>query len=200
MPKGTFLRLPEQRKKEILHAAEAEFASHSFHRSSINRIIATSGMAAGSFYQYFEDKKDLYLCVLDNALMDYLDTLQTSDISPAHFFYDKAISGISRTDYDGFVRPQAAALFQNFAAESSKLQRDWILDCVLEKIRGLDPVAEGFYDESMIHPRYKALLPLFLYLSVGVSPLIRQYTGGDGEKTREYARIFREVMLKGLNQ
>ena len=60
MPKDTFLNLPPQKRHLIEEAAIDEFATHGFDNASINRIVAQCQIAKGSFYQYFEDKKDLY--------------------------------------------------------------------------------------------------------------------------------------------
>ncbi|MBK7920673.1 MAG: TetR/AcrR family transcriptional regulator [Chloroflexi bacterium] len=57
MPKDTFFNLPEDKRALICKVAVAEFAKHRFDKASINRIVAQSGIAKGSFYQYFEDKR-----------------------------------------------------------------------------------------------------------------------------------------------
>jgi len=64
MPKDTFFNLPEDKRALICDIAVDEFAEYPFARASINRIVAKSGIAKGSFYQYFEDKKDLFLYVM----------------------------------------------------------------------------------------------------------------------------------------
>lgn len=64
MPKETFFNLPEDKRTLICQVAIDEFAAHSFDRVSINRIVARSGIAKGSFYQYFENKHDLFLYLL----------------------------------------------------------------------------------------------------------------------------------------
>ncbi len=61
MPKDTFFNLPEDKRILICNAAIGEFAENSFDQASVNRIVAKSGIAKGSFYQYFENKKDLFL-------------------------------------------------------------------------------------------------------------------------------------------
>jgi AcrR family transcriptional regulator len=60
MPKDTFFNLPEDKQTMICGVAIDEFAEYPFDQASINRIVAKSGIAKGSFYQYFEDKKDLF--------------------------------------------------------------------------------------------------------------------------------------------
>ena len=60
MPKQTFLRLPEETRETIINAAVEEFAGYGFEAASINRIVASSGISKGSFYQYFEDEADVF--------------------------------------------------------------------------------------------------------------------------------------------
>ncbi len=64
MPKNTFLNLPDEKQKLIISVAVDEFARYPFSHASINRIVTNSGIAKGSFYQYFEDKQDLFLTIL----------------------------------------------------------------------------------------------------------------------------------------
>ncbi len=65
MPKQTFLNLPEEKRQTIINAAIDEFAEFGFEASSINRIVANSGISKGSFYQYFEDKMDVFKYLMD---------------------------------------------------------------------------------------------------------------------------------------
>ena len=65
MPKNTFFNLPEEKRERIIEAAIDEFAKNLYHNASITRIVDNSGIAKGSFYQYFEDKKDLFKYILD---------------------------------------------------------------------------------------------------------------------------------------
>ncbi len=81
MPKDTFFNLPEDKRALICQVAIEEFAAHAFEQASINRIVAKSGIAKGSFYQYFEDKKDLFLYLLrlaGEAKLNYLAPLMSN--------------------------------------------------------------------------------------------------------------------------
>jgi AcrR family transcriptional regulator len=74
MPKQTFLNLPEEKRNTIVGAAIDEFAEYGLENASTNRIVANSGISKGSFYQYFEDKQDLFmylLTMLENEKMEY---------------------------------------------------------------------------------------------------------------------------------
>ncbi len=65
MPKETFNNLNEGKKQRIFDAAVQEFSTCSFSDASINQIIKTAGIPRGSFYQYFNDKEDLYLYMIE---------------------------------------------------------------------------------------------------------------------------------------
>lgn len=64
MPKQTFLNLPEEKRETIFNAAVEEFSEYGLENASTNRIVKNSGIAKGSFYQYFEDKQDVFMYLL----------------------------------------------------------------------------------------------------------------------------------------
>lgn len=65
MPKQTFFNLPLDKRETIMNAAIEEFAEYGLENASTNRIVKNSGIAKGSFYQYFEDKQDVFMHMLD---------------------------------------------------------------------------------------------------------------------------------------
>jgi TetR/AcrR family transcriptional regulator len=70
MPKETFFNLPDDKRQAILDLAIEEFAAYDYKNASISRIVERAGIAKGSFYQYFADKKDLYLYLVDLAMQE----------------------------------------------------------------------------------------------------------------------------------
>jgi AcrR family transcriptional regulator len=73
MPKETFFNLPADKRQAILDLAIEEFAAHDYKNASISRIVERAGIAKGSFYQYFADKKDFYLYLVDLAMQEKRD-------------------------------------------------------------------------------------------------------------------------------
>lgn len=65
MPTETFLRLSEEKRTRILESAWEEFMRVPYSEASINRIIRNAEIPRGSFYQYFADKEDLFLYLID---------------------------------------------------------------------------------------------------------------------------------------
>jgi AcrR family transcriptional regulator len=67
MPTVTWARVDPIRRAAVVEAAEAEFGAHGFSRGSLNVIARRAGVAKGSLFQYFADKRDLYAFIADVA-------------------------------------------------------------------------------------------------------------------------------------
>lgn len=76
MPNQTFFNLPDKKRQLITELAIAEFASYDYDTASISNVVKQAKIAKGSFYQYFEDKKDLYLYLVNLAHQQKIDFLQ----------------------------------------------------------------------------------------------------------------------------
>lgn len=77
MPTSTFYNLPEDKKAKLLSSAVKEFTRVSYNEVSINQIVKDAGISRGSFYQYFKDKGDLLVFILQ----DFLVSLHTCAIN-----------------------------------------------------------------------------------------------------------------------
>jgi len=64
MPKQTFHDLPADRRNRLVHQAIVEFAECSYAEASLSQIARRARIPKGSFYQYFDDKLDLYRWLL----------------------------------------------------------------------------------------------------------------------------------------
>ncbi|MDL2258154.1 TetR/AcrR family transcriptional regulator [Eubacteriales bacterium OttesenSCG-928-K08] len=61
MPKETFLRLRDEKQNRILRSAIHEFVENGYERAKIGDIAKNADIAAGSLYQYFDDKENLFV-------------------------------------------------------------------------------------------------------------------------------------------
>lgn len=68
MPKNTFFALPAERRNRLVREAIAEFADKSHAEASLSQIARRARIPKGSFYQYFEDKLDLYRWLLTDEV------------------------------------------------------------------------------------------------------------------------------------
>lgn len=65
MPKSTFSNLPAEKRDRITQCIIEEFAENTYESASINQIVKNADIAKGSFYQYFEDKLDIYKMAIE---------------------------------------------------------------------------------------------------------------------------------------
>ncbi|RLA98753.1 MAG: hypothetical protein DRG37_06075 [Deltaproteobacteria bacterium] len=50
----------EETRKRIIEAASDLFSKYGFHNTQVMDIVKAVGMSAGTFYNYYKDKKDLF--------------------------------------------------------------------------------------------------------------------------------------------
>ncbi|MBS2018548.1 MAG: TetR/AcrR family transcriptional regulator [Deltaproteobacteria bacterium] len=56
-----------ERRLQILTHAREVFARRGYHAAKIDDIVAAAGIARGTFYLYFEDKRSIFEEIVDNA-------------------------------------------------------------------------------------------------------------------------------------
>ncbi|MCB2209566.1 TetR/AcrR family transcriptional regulator [bacterium] len=117
MPKQTFFNLPDHKRNRILTIAIDEFADNPYDVASISNIVREAEIAKGSFYQYFEDKQDLYQYLIELSAerrLDLLKTLKPPDPTGGLFVYFRWLfqtavyfelkhPGLARVSFRAFV-------------------------------------------------------------------------------------------------
>ncbi len=64
-PRKTFQNLSKEKQERITRIAVEEFAYKGFEGASINSMVGRMKIAKGSIFQYFGDKKGLFLFVFN---------------------------------------------------------------------------------------------------------------------------------------
>lgn len=102
MPRLTFFNLPEQKKQTLLDAAIEEFSRVPLSEASIANIVKEADIPRGSFYQYFENKEDLYFYLLNEELKEkrqkYINKLEKHRGDIFYAFTDLLQSFLIRMD------------------------------------------------------------------------------------------------------
>ena len=76
MPTKLFDRLNDEKRARIRDAALGEFSRYTYTESSTNRIVEAAGIAKGSLFKYFVNKRDLYFYVLDSIVRAFSASLE----------------------------------------------------------------------------------------------------------------------------
>lgn len=135
MPKQTFFNLPEDKRQKIIDLAVEEFASRPYTSASLSNVVAKAGIAKGSMYQYFENKKDLFLYLMDLAVQEKVAFINSYHFDPEEDFFillEKLIMAGMRfyLEHPHLGKLVANALepyseFQELSAQSKQMSLDY---------------------------------------------------------------------------
>lgn len=146
MPKDTFLNLPSEKQEKIMRASINEFTRHGFEKGNIGEIAKEAGVAKGSMYQYFENKRELFLdsikWALDLLMKKYAKylTLQDKTMDIFDFLYLNAKNSWYQMREERevviFIQDVFLGKYKSFTDESmtymTKLTDDYLLKLIQE--------------------------------------------------------------------
>jgi len=84
----TFKNLRLDRQEEIIQLSFEEFALKGYQSTSLSEIIKKLGLAKGSFYRYFTNKKELYAFLIQEASVRRLSKLERLINQPGMDFFE----------------------------------------------------------------------------------------------------------------
>jgi AcrR family transcriptional regulator len=135
MPLPRFEKLPAERRRAVLDAALAEFATHGYRKSSLNAIIASAEVSKGALYYWFADKADLFQTVLEDLMGEMLAAgpgmVDVSTLRAETFWEDFAVWSHAATQ-QALVRPEVRALARDAMALYQSGERH-----LFERIEGM---------------------------------------------------------------
>lgn len=111
MPRQTFFNLPEEKKDRIIQGAMAVFSTKALNEASVAEIVDQASISRGSFYQYFEDKLDLYLHLIGLFKRNYHNLLMTCFKKNQGDFY-ASYKSYSRYYIDNITKSKKFGFFE----------------------------------------------------------------------------------------
>jgi AcrR family transcriptional regulator len=77
------VRRPEQRREEILEAALEQFSERGYHATAVADIASELHMSHGTFYRYFNSKRDILEQMVDRAAGRIVEVADADTAGPA---------------------------------------------------------------------------------------------------------------------
>src|SRR6202030_4512225 len=74
----------QARRAQVLRHAKRIFARKGYHRTNVADIIARAGIARGTFYLYFQNKKDLFEELLEQVVGELTTRIQRLRVGPEY--------------------------------------------------------------------------------------------------------------------
>jgi len=69
----------EKKRRHILEVASRIFSAHNYHAVSMDQVARLARVGKGTLYRYFDSKEDLYLALLDSALLLLTERLEEEE-------------------------------------------------------------------------------------------------------------------------
>jgi AcrR family transcriptional regulator len=151
----TFFNLSEIKQETIIQVALNEFAAKDYDSVSISHIVQESGIAKGSFYQYFQDKKDLYLYLLDLLSKTKLSFLLSNQPPKTTLDFFEYLAWLLETNmnfdltYPIFSKLSYRAFYGNLSFQEPKIEEAKKVFSELIRQMVIKGVTEGDIDPSI---------------------------------------------------
>lgn len=200
MPKQTFFNLPDKKRNHIIETSIQEFSKAPYQNISINHLIKSMGIPAGSFYQYFEDKKDLYFYILsfyidaqleesicENKKIDLLDNQKNLHIGEIFSKAPQSVPHYQEVFVDNFIKAPAW------------IKRDW----TFERLIGgnyMELYDFSFFDNEQLDPKIREHKSLMLGIALALPNIIHCFCDPT-QNAQEEANLFQfciDVLKEGL--
>lgn len=200
MPKETFLNLPEAKRQRIIDVALEEFAGHTYHRASLSRIVERAGIAKGSMYQYFDDKFDLYVYLMELGGQAKLKAINEAiaRLGPEAGLEERLMAATEASLALADTNPQLYALGINLLRETDQS----LVARILER---LQPMSDNIFAEWLQDSMRRGLIDpsispqIAYYLFTAVTLRVGQDIA-DGRLTIEQAVPMLRQMLLIINE
>jgi AcrR family transcriptional regulator len=145
----------EARREQVLRHAKRIFARKGYHRTNISDIIARARIARGTFYLYFENKRDLFEELLARVLDELRLRIQRVRVGPAEpdpveqlranlrrvlalLLAERELTDILLNHATGFDRELDARIADFYAKVVAQIQRSLDLGIAMNLVRQCD--------------------------------------------------------------
>ncbi len=144
----------QERRQQIMQAAERLFANRRFHEITTDEIAATAGVGKGTIYRYFKDKEDLFHQTAMHGFEELCELLE-SDRQTVGPLEDRLLQACRRID--SFYR-RRRKLFGMMQAEENRLafKRGRKREQWRERRRHLTEILVGMLDEAVAKGELRA--------------------------------------------
>ena len=184
MPKSTFFNLLDEKRKRIADLAIDEFSRHTYGQASISRLVSRAKIAKGSFYQYFEDKADLYTWLLMEVTVERkLAFLREDPAPPGSDFFTQLEHTLMAGLRFGLAHPRMSKLASQIWHTPSDPKLEKVHKRYLEfRHRGSMSMVTQAQEANQIRSDIEPEIVAAFFVSVvqtGLNEIIQQKVGMD---------------------
>lgn len=216
--KSTFLNLSLERQKEILDVSFMEFTTKDYQNASLSAIVKALGIAKGSFYRYFNSKRELYVYLIDYAGRRRYEEIQELSDNLPDSLEDLLIENFRRKiEYDKNFPLYSGFLYRVLIEKDSLEVAEMLLEMkamimnntreILKKYIELGKVKETINTEAMAYSIMQLQIGVYEYLSLKFNidfirniQLGKPVFGSKEDVVMQVVKDFAKILTHGINQ
>ncbi len=187
-------------REKILQSALACFANKGYHKTTMDDIVAQSGLSKGALYWHFKNKQDLFFSLIEWFMLEFSEEIfhaWTDDMSAADKIRAMTIASVEGSEQ---LVPFFKVLLDFWAQTTEDEQLLRIFDNTLAEFQNqVGAIIEQGIANGEFRPVNASHLSLALF-GVVDSLFLYKTLLGDKIDMRGSAESLLEVLLEGLKQ
>lgn len=196
MPKETFFNLEKSKRDQIFEACVDEFAANPFSSASINQIIKKANISRGSFYQYFNDKEDCYMHVIQEIAKVKMDLLRHASTKEGTDLFESLFYMIDQTLLWIEKQPKYYAIgFWMDYDDSEFIQK--LINNNQQSMDLFRALIQKDIDKGIIRKDIDVDILIHMLMSINKDILIKAFKERDFEKVRIQFQQTLDILKKG---
>lgn len=197
--KASLVSPENETETRILQAAQRLFARHGYGGTTTRDLAQAAGVAEGTLFRYFENKKAILLRVATEGWVEILTDLLTELSEMASY---KAISQVMRRRMGNFSYNADLMRVCFMEAQFHPELREQVQTEVIAK---MTDVAEAFFQTAMdrgiyrsMNPRVVARIFLGMFTISGFSQATLSDEAGSAKSMKDLAEGLADIFLNGV--
>ena len=189
----------EQKKEIIMDTATRLFAEKGYHATSIQDIVAGSGLSVGTIYLYFANKEEIFYALLDSGIEGFVDQLFENtarfQVDSKEELAERFVSVIIEAIESNI---NVVTVLTNELSFQEKLQGFYsnIAKSIADKYMGINDEESLYQMLKMSKREFYALVTIMIS---GLANALRYSTGGKPIlRMKDVKFITNELILKSL--
>ncbi len=146
----------ELRRASIMQGAEKVFCEKGYHKATTKLVAKAAGVGEGTIYNYFKNKHDLLLALLEEMLMEPIKKIIIENPPQDPTLYFKLI-----IENRSFMLHKYGSLISSLLTEISRDPK-LMQEIYIKILRPVSDLLEGYLAKEKNNSRFKSINPLII--------------------------------------
>lgn len=189
MPKAAFLNLPEDRRQLLLRRATDCFLQKDYAQLTVRDLLSALEISTGSFYNYFADKDDLYMYLMDSIY---------AKLEAKGFYSEEAIVRVRRQAFSFDISHEEMEILNMFYFLPDETVKKYLLrdDGAVFGNTGLENSFKELQNRGIIRSDLDLDLTIYFYKAIAYIAIL--YARRTGTQDLEDLRIINRKLYYDL--